>query len=572
MTVVRPPDEHRVAEIIATLRRQENDDARVEAKSAVRELGKSVWETVSAFANTEGGIILLGVDEKNGFVPAEGFDVNRTLDMLDGHLYGEKPIVTPVPNVRFDRVPLEGREVVAMVVEPMHDDIRLTQEMPCFVTARGVKNGSFKRVVDKDKVLSAYEIFELQMRTKPDKSDSEVVEGATEADLNPQAVKALLGRLEQSGSRIGEGAVDETQILKRLNVLSPDGGVTVAGLLTLGYYPQQFFPQLFVDVAVHPGTEKSAHSSVRFLDRKECDGPIPEAIDVAVSAVLKNLRQRHVEKGTTTVIEYEIPEMVLREAITNAVMHRDYGFRRHGQQVAVNVFADRVEITSPGGLWGDRTLDNIDDGSSMSRNQVLVKLLSHTPRVGAAGVVAENAGTGIQRMRAGMQAEMLPTPEFRADIGQFVVILQRFGMLNPDTDKWLTAQGHKRNNVDDVVLLLAQNEGAVTPHVLRDHMGVDSDEAREILAHLVEEEALVEAPYREETYVLPGSILRLSAAEQEVMAILSATQALGINEIAEKTGRSKNTLRPLLRDLVDARLVVATAPPQSRNRAYLRVS
>ena len=77
--------------------------------------------------------------------------------------------------------------------------------------------------------------------------------------------------------------------MERLNFLDPQGNVTKAGLLAAGVYPQQFYPKLFIDVAVHAGTQKGAAGPLRFMDRTVCEGTLGEMISDAVAAVAKNL-------------------------------------------------------------------------------------------------------------------------------------------------------------------------------------------------------------------------------------------------------------------------------------------
>ncbi|MGJ5589739.1 AlbA family DNA-binding domain-containing protein, partial [Micrococcus lylae] len=106
---------------------------------------KDIWETVSAFANTRGGRILLGVSEAGGFVPAEGFDPQRVIDqfvsgMGDG---GQPPQLTNPPVYTIERAELEGRPVVA--VDIAENDLG---RKPCWRTAQGTEKGSYKRVDD----------------------------------------------------------------------------------------------------------------------------------------------------------------------------------------------------------------------------------------------------------------------------------------------------------------------------------------------------------------------------------------------------------------------------------------
>ena len=122
--------------------------------------------------------------------------------------------------------------------------------------------------------------------------------------------------------------------------------------------------------------------SLRFMDRTICEGTLGEMISDAVAAVAKNLRRTSTVQGVSRVDSLEIPEEVLREAIANAVIHREYGDRFCGQSIAVDVFDDRVEVTNPGGLYGGKTRENLFDGSSRCRNATLCEAHVDCPAAG----------------------------------------------------------------------------------------------------------------------------------------------------------------------------------------------
>ncbi|WP_226839119.1 ATP-binding protein [Bifidobacterium subtile] len=109
---------------------------------------------------------------------------------------------------------------------------------------------------------------------------------------------------------------------------------------------------------------KSGAGMVRFLDRVLCDGNMPEAIEQAVEATAKNLRTPTLVSGAGAKTDTEIPREVLREVIANAVIHREYGDFFLGESVSVDIYPDRVEVSSPGGLWGGVTPDTIGNGES----------------------------------------------------------------------------------------------------------------------------------------------------------------------------------------------------------------
>lgn len=576
MTTMSHPSlsEEDLDRLLAELRTQKTDNERVEAKSARKGLPKSIWDTVSAFATTRGGIILLGVDEKDNFSVNPDLAVERYSNMLIAGLEdrpGQSPQVTPSPTYRLGTVQVEGCTVLALEIDSLLGDPRKAGMLPCHVKNKGIRKGSFKRVFDHDQLLSTYEIHELQARSGKDNTDRQPVDEANLEDLNSDAVSGLINRMKAQGSRIAEGSPSREEVLSRLNVLSRSDGEavpTLAGILTLGWYPQQFYPQLFIDVTVHPGTEKSTGADgIRFDSRRLCDGPMPAAIETAVTEVLSQLRTRFREEGASVVEEPEIPVIAIREAIANAVMHRDYGDYVTGQQITVDIYSDRVEIINPGGLWGDRTLENLGENRSVSRNEVLAKLLSQVAD-GEGHKVAENQGSGIQRMVGALREFGLPTPSFQDEIGFFKVTLYRFGLISPEVRRWLDSLPGARTRTQEVALALAQDLGAVTVTNLRDHLRLDSDDARRELQEL-EEQGWLRADGADH-YLASTPTPDLGETQQAILDVLSRSESMSARDIAAATGKSVSSIRPHLRELIELGLASATAPPTSRNRAYLR--
>ena len=249
--------------------------------------------------------------------------------------------------------------------------------------------------------------------------------GTSVGDLDESLVDRTIERAYSLTPRAMRGAADKKTKMERLNFLDFQGNVTKAGLLAAGVYPQQFYPKLFIDVAVHVGAQKGAVGSLRFMDRTICEGTLGEMISDAVAAVAKNLRRISTVQGISCIDSLEIPEEVLREAIANAVIHREYGDRFCGQSIAVDVFDDRVEVTNPGGLYGGKTRENLFDGSSRCRNATLVKLMSIVPLPDGAGSPAEGNGSGIPMMIDAMRAHGLAEPLFCPGFDRFKVVLYR---------------------------------------------------------------------------------------------------------------------------------------------------
>lgn len=472
--------------------------------------------------------------------------------------------VTNPPAFDVSQLAVDAHQVLVVEIGE-----NLPTAKPCFVTAKGLVGGSYKRVGDKDLRLSATEIFELQNLTEDHRADRAVVDEATIADLDDALVDALFDARRRSKAL--RGAEDRAAGLHRLNITDGEGRLRLAGLLTLGRYPQQYFPRLLVDVTVHPTTEKSPPGTqLRFFDRVVCEGPLAEIVEDSVTAVAKNLRTYSVIEESGRSDRLEIPREVIREAIANAVLHREYHPLFQGQPVGVDVFPDRIVVTNPGGLWGGKTIDNLDDGLSKCRNQTLLQLLQHVPLSSGAGAVAEGQGSGIRFMINEMRAHALERPLYRVTPDQVAVELRRHGAEVPEHRKWLrelAPQGLTAH--EDAALLQTRREGHVTVEMLHEALRIDSDEVRALLRDLLSRDLLrLQGP---EDYVLrDGSARPAHGADLEVLNVLSPTEPLDIHAIARATGKLEGALRPILRRLVAADRITATAPPTSRHRRYLR--
>lgn len=180
------PDE--LQETVARLRRQGTDDAFTEAKASASDLPSDVWESVSAFGNTRGGTIILGLEESNGFKPVHRFAIERVRDQFVSGFEGSKKRekLGNGPQYPMERMDFEGAQVLVIEVAEVESRFK-----PCYIQARGVANGSFKRVDDKDLKLSATEIYELQHVLEVSPADRQVVEEAAKSDLDAWARPVL---------------------------------------------------------------------------------------------------------------------------------------------------------------------------------------------------------------------------------------------------------------------------------------------------------------------------------------------------------------------------------------------
>jgi ATP-dependent DNA helicase RecG len=378
-------------------------------------------ETLSAFANGAGGWVLLGLDEQAGFRPAAGFKASASRDALAGACADRlQPPLRPAIEI----VEVEGGQVVAAWIEPLRPVDR-----PCYVKERGRYQGSFIRTGDVDRRLSVYEVDRLVEEHRQPRHDEEVVAEAALEDLDQELVAALVARQRRLRPRVfGQGEPDV--ILQRLRAALPDDAgrlrPTLAGLLALGRYPQEFFPRLTVTFAAYPGVTKAPPvGELRLLDSVTLAGPVPALIQDAVAAVRRNARNGARMEAVFRVDVPDYPPLAVREAVTNGLMHRDLSELARGTQVQVNLFLDRLEVLSPGGLYGTVTVDRLGDpGISSTRNLRLSALLEDTPYPDG-GMVAENRGSGYALIQAELKEAGLRPPVPADNLASFAVTMYR---------------------------------------------------------------------------------------------------------------------------------------------------
>ena len=406
-------DRRRITYIVRDLRAVATDTQDIEVKESVQKLPASMAETVSAFSNGPGGTIVLGLSEKNGFIPAPGFRAKPTADSL-ATICSDK--LTPPVRPEIDVVDFENTQVVIAHIHELPP-----REKPCYITERGVYHGSFVRVADGDRKLTTYEVDRLLEERAQPTFDLDMVREASRSDLDRRLVTAVLDRQRSLHPSIFANRSD-TDVLTMLRVLTrdDDDGLhpTLAGLLALGTYPQQFFPRLTVTFTALP-TRDGKTGLTTYADARTMAGPIPAVLADTLQAVQQNMHE-----GEATAL----PLAAIREAVANALVHRDYSPLARGTAVQVSLLSDRLVITSPGGLYGTVTSESLGTpGYSSARNQFLLSLLENVPF--SDGYLVENRKAGYRLICDELQHAGMPAPKADDHISSFEITLFRSGAL-----------------------------------------------------------------------------------------------------------------------------------------------
>jgi len=397
---------------ISELRRRHGELEGVEAKAARTGTPADLYKPLSAFANRPGGgVLLFGLDEDAGFKVVGVGNPRKLQEDLSGLAAQMEPPLRP----GFSVEEIEGRIVVAVeVIEVAYD------QKPCYHRPHGLHEGSFIRVGNSTRRMSDYEIYSfISSRTQP-RFDSEAVPEATLEDLDRGKLEEYLALQRKARPNASYWSLPFEQILSQLRIVIEKDGIlrpTLAGLLVFGSSPQRFEQQMVVVFLQFYGTTttEEAPSGERFLDNRKFDGTVKEIIDNATDYVMAGMRKGSLIRGVTREDIPEYPEVALREAIVNAVAHRDYSHFVRGSHIQVRMFADRLEIQNPGGLYGGVTVKELKEGQS-TRNLLLVQLMEDLHLV-------ENRGSGIDAMLEAMRTANLQPPRFEDKRTSFLAVL-----------------------------------------------------------------------------------------------------------------------------------------------------
>ena len=217
--------------------------------------------------------------------------------------------------------------------------------------------------------------------------------------------------------RPGFSRLSSADAYEMLNI-TRNGEPTLATVLNFSIYPQAFFPQLCITTVVVPGSEIGCvdENSARFLDNKRIEGTIKEMLAGALEFCTRNMKVQTVVDPSTgaRADRTEYPINAIREALLNALIHRDYSNFTEGTPIQLDFFQDRLEIHSPGALYGRMTVDQLGHARPDLRNPTLATMTE-------ALTGAENRYSGIPTIRRELQEAGLPAPVFENRRNEFVV-------------------------------------------------------------------------------------------------------------------------------------------------------
>ena len=503
----------------------------VEYKQDIPRDKEKYIKTAVAFANAAGGKLVFGVENNTweviGFSDDEVFP---KYDAIANSIFDQcEPPVVPIMSIEE----IEEKKIIVA-------EIRSGMAKPYYLKKAGMMDGTFIRVAGVTRKAEPYMIKELQLEGTNRSFDTEQVKGEVTADeadeLCERMYRHALERCKSDEQRSEQKKVTISQLVSwRILISSGDKYYPTNAWKLLTGDTEELFPDAYIQMAAFKGSTRAV-----FLDRQEAAGPIDRQIEEAMSFVKKHINLGARIDGTYREDIYELPIDSIRKMISNAVCHRSY---LSAGSIQVAVFDDRLEVTSPGRLSTELTIEQIVDGNSRLQNIA----------IGAAFLymhIIEKWGTGIPRIFENAKAYGIGVPEikdygtsFRISIPRKPFETDEFGVVDPS---WNEAKGGYAGEVKHHGSASDEAEDEAEHHSLTSNEAEDEAELNSLASKeaerlVVEYAGNISGKKREKAMVILGEMID--------------NPHITAQEIGERTGMSRATVQRTISEIKKAGIV-----------------
>jgi len=506
-----------------------DEQERIEAKRA-SEAGKSILETICAFANEPGmggGWLALGVvREELALFPAYEVEGIANPEKIASDIANQCRDVFNIPlRVDISTEHVQGKNMVVVFVPEAQ-----LQDKPIFFKAQGLPRAAFRRIGSTDQRCTEDDMAVFYQGRQRESFDAGLVPGTTLDDLSPEALTDYRKSRAEANPDAEELRWSDEELLRSLGCITQDTQLnpviwrlTVAGVLLFGKSQtlRRCFPMTRVDYIRVPGREWVPDPERRF-DTVELRDSMFRLIRRAQAAVLDDLPKAFdlKEGGLQRHDKPVIPQRVIREALVNALMHRSY---RSHSPVQIIRYANRLEIRNPG--FSLKSPEHLGEPGSEPRNPRIAGVLHETR-------FAETKGSGIRVMRETMEQAGLTPPLFESDRGhdQFVARYFFHHFLGADDVAWLAQFKDAQLSSDEAkALIVVREAGAIDNSNFRALTKVDTLTASTALRRLRDAGLLVQKGRGSATYYVAAERLGVDALSGNPQLLSGNPPALSSN-------------------------------------------
>ncbi len=342
-----------------------------------------IIKTIVAFTNGFGGRLIIGVDNRKKIIGVAQSILQEKMEYLHKMIYES---VTPniMPQIYSQQI--ENKYLLIIEV------VRGIQK-PYFITSKGIKDGTYIRAGRSTLHADENTIRELEWLGRGVFLDETPQYFTSLKDLDVSKVESFL-----KSRKFSKDKFSNEQLLQSYGLIYKDNTqsyLTIAGNLLFGKSPNRYLPESFILCSNFKGTSgRNAIASI------VCNGNLFEQLDKSYQFIIDNLSKSYTIKGTRRIEKLEIPELAIREALINAIVHRNYFI---AGPIKIAIYTDRLEIFSPGGFPGPIDVSNLGNGVTYIRNHAISKVLFEL------GII-EKLGSGFVTIFAEYKKSQLENP------------------------------------------------------------------------------------------------------------------------------------------------------------------
>ena len=324
----------------------------------VKSIATDVGEALVAFANADGGELLVGVEDDGSITGIESLS-EKQQSLIESAAKSRIHTDTPISSVKIASIDIDNHVVIYFSVLKSTSYIHLTSSGRC------VQRRDLETVP-----ISPDEIIFSRKERGSREYDRQFVDGATAADLNPDLVRVVADQLSP-----GMSIEKCLQHLDLAEYLGPGIRIRRAALLLFASDPVRWHPRLQIRILKVEGSELKAGAHYNVKSDQTVTGTIIELIETGWQALRPQLVQTRLGREARFVSTIMYPELACREALVNAIAHRDYS--DEGRGIEIFVFDDRMEVRNPGALLSSISINDLVQlsGAHQSRNAMVSRVL-----------------------------------------------------------------------------------------------------------------------------------------------------------------------------------------------------
>ena len=506
-----------IFELYTQLKQQKSEIKNIEAKRCLDSVSDSVMQTICAFANESGieyGYLLLGISEPNEANPTHWVSgVNNPDTVLDQIQTNCRNQFTVVVNIDAGIATIENKTVIAIKVFELDPASK-----PCGFKSAGKnkknfsKTGIWRRGINGDYEANVEELQFIFTEKQGLSYENTFLPNASWKDIDIEKItlyRKLRAKVQPNASEL---EFNDIELLNAFNLIREKDGViqpNIAGLLLFGsdVALRKHLPMARIDYIRHIGTQWVEESDQRFLYTKDFRESLISVVPRLEGVILDdmpnyfNLEENALQRSDQSIL----PQRVVREAVVNMLMHRDYSQNQPSQ---INRFSNRLELQNAG--YSLKNIDDLGSPKSITRNPLIATVLYDLR-------YAETKGSGINTMRKKLKEAKLTPPVFYSnqDDNQFRAVFLLQHLMQEEQLNWLKLfADYELSYEESSALILAKETGYVDNSGLREITGLDTLSSSKLLVKLRKKELLIMLGKGQHTYYVLSDLAKDKELEQ----------------------------------------------------------